>query len=105
MISISLHAAEGLLNLGMDRNRHPEMGKACVCVWGGGVRRMGPGRKWFCRRVREVSDDCLFLSQKPPSRCVCKRHSPDPGSAQRAGVRRNPLRKHEVPCRQDVSPC
>lgn len=35
MISISLHAAEGLLNLGMDRNRHPEMGKACVCVWGG----------------------------------------------------------------------
>lgn len=90
MISISLHATEGLLNLGMDRNRHPEMGKACVCV---------------CRRVREVSDDCLFLSQKPPSRCVCKRHSPDPGGAQRAGVRRNPLRKHEVPCRQDVSPC
>lgn len=35
VISISLHAAEGLLNLGMDRNRHPEMGKACVCVWGG----------------------------------------------------------------------
>lgn len=35
VISISLHAAEGLLDLGMDRNRHPEMGKACVCVWGG----------------------------------------------------------------------
>lgn len=34
VISILLHATEGLLNLGMDRNRHPEMGKACVC---GGV--------------------------------------------------------------------
>lgn len=42
MISISLHATEGLLNLGMDRNRHPEMGKACVCVCvGGGCQEDG----------------------------------------------------------------
>lgn len=41
VISISLHAAEGLLNLGMDRNRHPEMGKACVCVCGGGCQEDG----------------------------------------------------------------
>lgn len=45
VISISLHAAEGLLDLGMDRNRHPEMGKACVCVGGvsGGWDQGGSG--------------------------------------------------------------
>lgn len=93
------HVMKGLLNLSMDRNRNPEMGKA----WGGCVRRMGPGRKWFCRRMRKVCDDCSLGRRCPQG--VWKRHGPDPGSTQRTGIRRNPLRKHGVSCHQEVPLC
>ena len=65
LLCVMLHyVMKGPLNLNMDWNRNIETvfeeGKA----WGW-FRRMEQERKWFCRRMREMSEDC-FLARSSP---------------------------------------